>query len=136
MSFFEQQSNPVGQSAEAKPARSESPVVLTLKGSKASDSWLVLRGETIHEVVELVKQADLQEMQLAIQHVQPALSAGNAQAGGGSNFRGGNAPQQGAPDPIQPPEGYVYKEGTTKQGRAYRAFMPIDRNSGLNPIWL
>lgn len=114
----------------------EGKIVVTLKGGKGYEApWIVIHANDVQEANDHLNDENLAEL---IKQTKKVAEFFN----GGANTQAANAPKgqpqasTQAPNGQQPPEGYVFKSGVGKNGRAWKAFMPADRNSGLEPIWL
>lgn len=114
----------------------EGKIVVTLKGGKGYEApWIVIHANDVADANEQLNDEGLADL---IKQTKKVAEFFN----GGANTQAANAPagqpqaSTQAPNGQQPPEGYVFKSGVGKNGRAWKAFMPADRNSGLQPIWL
>lgn len=114
----------------------EGKIVVTLKGGKGYEApWIVIHANDVAEANAQLNDEGLADL---IKQTKKVAEFFN----GGANTQAANAPagqpqaSTQAPNGQQPPEGYVFKSGVGKNGRAWKAFMPADRNSGLQPIWL
>ena len=114
----------------------EGKVVVTLKGGKGYEApWIVIHADDVEDALEQVNNKQLGELIDQTQKVAEYFNGGaNTQAANGPKGQPQAATQ--APNGQTPPEGYEFKSGVGKNGRAWKAFMPIDRNAGLDPIWL
>lgn len=101
--------------------------------------WTVVRTPDAATAIEIMDDPDFKKLmdltgKIAAQ-VQPEKPAAAAPARSGGYGKPAGA--AAAPNGETPPEGYVYKSGISKKtGKPWKAFMPIDRNSGLEAIWL
>lgn len=122
-------------------------IVTTLKGGSGYDApWIVIHSDSPEDALETLNNPAMEDLINRTQEVgkffaklgNPAPARGNNGGGGGGGNRSKGKPAGAtqAPDGQQAPEGYVYKSGVSKAGKPWEAFMPIDRNSGLKPIWL
>lgn len=117
-------------------ADAEGKVVVTLKGGKGYEApWIVIHAENASEALDQLQDPGLADLIKQTKKVSEFFNGGaNTQAASGPAGQPQAATQ--APNGQTPPDGYVFKSGVGKNGRAWKAFMPIDRNSGLQPIWL
>lgn len=119
----------------------EGKLVSTIKAGAGYDApWAVLHTDDHHEALEIMKSEYFDEYLQAL--ADKARTFAGMMPSKAPARSGSAAPQgkpQGASQPnnaATPPEGYVFRSGMGKNGRPWQAFMPIDRNSGLEPIWL
>lgn len=117
----------------------QSKLTLTFKGGAGYDApWVVVHANTPGEAAALVREQDFKELLQLTQEVGGAFGsmAPNkpAQAAPSANAAPAGATQ--APNGETPPPGYMFKSGIGKNGKPWKAFMPIDRNSGLEVKWL
>ena len=114
----------------------EGKIVVTLKGGKGYEApWIVIHANDVNEANEQLNDENLADLIKQTKKVAEFFNSGaNTQANNGPKGQPQAATQ--APGGQQPPEGYVFKSGVGKNGRPWKAFMPADRNSGLDPIWL
>ncbi len=114
----------------------EGKIVVTLKGGKGYEApWIVIHANDVNEANEQLNDENLADLIKQTKKVAEFFNGGaNTQANNGPKGQPQAATQ--APGGQQPPEGYVFKSGVGKNGRPWKAFMPADRNSGLDPIWL
>lgn len=114
----------------------EGKVVVTLKGGKGYEApWIVIRADSIEDAHEQVSNEALAGLMKQTKKVAEFFNGGaNTQAANGPKGQPRAATQ--APGGQQPPEGYEFRSGVSKSGKPWKAFMPIDRKSGLDPIWL
>ena len=122
-------------------SNNEGKIVTTLKAGAGYDApWAVLHTDTHDEALEIMSSDSFKDYLKAAAETASAFAGmmpSKAPARSGSQAPQGKP--QGATQPnnaATPPEGYVFRSGMGKNGRPYQAFMPIDRNSGLEPIWL
>lgn len=112
----------------------QSKIVTTLKGGAGFDApWIVIHSDSVGEALEVLNNENIGDLMDAAQKAAAKFNNGKP-----APSRGGGKPAGAtqAPNGQEPPEGYVFKSGVGKNGRAWKAFMPIDRNSGLEVIWL
>lgn len=119
----------------------QSKIVATLKGGSGYDApWIVVHANDAGDAVETLKDPAMKELLELTQNVgEKFVEMGPtkpARSNGGGNRGGKPAGAAQAPNGQEPPEGYVFKSGMSKAGKPWKAFMPADRNSGLQPIWL
>lgn len=115
-------------------------IVVTLKGGAGYDApWIVVHAQNAEEAVQTLNDEHMTALLEATKTVAGKFNVG----GGGAPKRSAAPRQQGkpqgatqAPNGQTPPEGYEYRTGVSKTGKTWKAFMPTDRNSGLEPIWL
>lgn len=111
---------------------SQAKIVTTLKGGSGYEApWIVIHSDTADEALEVLQDEKLKEL---IDHTKKVASYFNGGSAKKSNGKPAGATQ--APNGQEPPEGYVFKSGVGKTGKVWKAFMPIDRNSGKEVIWL
>ena len=121
----------------------DSKLTVTLKGGSGFDApWIVLHGATVAELNEQLTDEGLKALIEQTQKVgQFFAGLGKSSGGGGRPQASGGQPGQPAgsngPRPTDPPcpEGWTYKEGIGKTGKAWRAFMP-PKGSSESPQWL
>lgn len=115
----------------------QSKITLTFKGSAGYDApWTVVHANNPAEAKAILLDEDFKELLELVQKIggafvnmspnKPAAPAANGQPAGAAQAPGGETP----------PPGYVFKSGMGKNGKPWKAFMPIDRNSGLEVQWL
>lgn len=115
-------------------AQENQDLSITLKGGSGYDApWIVIRANSVAEAQQHLEDEGLKTLIDQTKKVANYFSGGG-QAKGGP--KGQPQAAQEAPNGQQAPEGYVFKSGVSKEGKAWKAFMPIDRNSNLQPIWL
>lgn len=115
----------------------QSKIVVTLKGGAGFDApWIVVHADDPADATAQLSDESLDKLIEATKAAAAKFHDGKAAParGGASNGKPAGATQ--APNGQTPPEGYVFKTGVGKDGRTWKAFMPIDRNSGLDVIWL
>lgn len=110
-------------------------IVVTLKGGSGYDApWIVVHADDAQDALNTLNDESMKELVGLTQKVGESFAGLKK---GGSVSQGGKpAAATQAPNGQQPPEGYVFKSGIGKTGKPWKAFMPIDRNSGLEVIWL
>lgn len=118
----------------------KSEISTTIKHGAGYDApWTVVRTPDAATAIEIMDDPDFKKLmdltgKIAAQ-VQPEKPAAAAPARSGGYGKPAGA--AAAPNGETPPEGYVFKTGVSKKtGKPWKAFMPIDRNSGLEVIWL
>lgn len=114
-------------------------IVVTLKGGSGFDApWIVVHANDAVEAHNTLKDKSMEELVNLASSVGKAFAAtgspANKRGGGQSNGKPAGAAQ--APNGQEPPEGYEFKSGVSKKGKAWKAFMPLDRDAGLEVIWL
>lgn len=122
-------------------SNNEGKIVTTLKAGSGYDApWAVLHTDTHDEALEIMSSETFKDYLKAAAETASAFAGMMPQKTSG---RGGAVSAQGKPqgatqpsNGATPPEGYVFRSGMGKNNRPWQAFMPIDRNSGLEPIWL
>lgn len=121
----------------------DSKLTVTLKGGSGFDApWIVLHGATVAELNDQLTDEGLKAL------IEQTQKVGQFFAGLGKSSGGGGRPQasggqtgqpagSNGPRPTDPPcpEGWTYKEGIGKTGKAWRAFMP-PKGSSESPQWL
>lgn len=117
---------------------SQSKIVTTLKGGSGYDApWVVVHSDTPAEALDTLSDPALKELLDKAKEVGAHFSGGSK---GNARPKQAGQPQGAVNAPAgspNPPEGYVFKSGISKKnGKPWKAFMPIDRNSGLETIWL
>lgn len=138
----QENTTPTIQTSKEKPLTTatvsdQSKITLTFKGGSGFDApWTVVHANNPTEAKEIILDEDFKELLKLVQQVggafvgmapdKPAAPAGNGQPAGANQAPGGETP----------PPGYVFKSGMGKNGKPWKAFMPIDRNSGLEVQWL
>lgn len=116
-------------------AQENQDLSITLKGGSGYDApWIVIRANSVAEAQQHLEDEGLKTLIDQTKKVANYFSGGG-QAKGGP--KGQPQAAQEAPNGQQAPAGYVFKTGKSKDtNKVWKAFMPIDRNSGLQPIWL
>lgn len=115
----------------------QNKITVTLKGGAGYDApWVVVHAANATDALETLNDEDLKTVLERAKKIGAFFAGGSAGAQApASNGQPAGAAQ--APGGQTPPEGYVFKSGVSKKnGRPWQAFMPIDRNSGLETIWL
>ena len=114
----------------------EGKVVVTLKGGKGYEApWIVIHADSIEDANIQVNNSNLADLIEQTKKVSNFFNGGaSTQATNGPKGQPQGATQ--APGGATPPEGYVFRSGVGKNGRPWQAFMPEDRNSNLEVIWL
>lgn len=115
----------------------QNKIIVTLKGGAGYDApWVVVHAANATDALETLNDEDLKTVLERAKKIGAFFAGGSAVAQApASNGQPAGAAQ--APGGQTPPEGYVFKSGVSKKnGRPWQAFMPIDRNSGLETIWL
>lgn len=119
---------------ENTPNNNNNKIVVTLKGGSGYDApWVVVHADTPDEAMSILHPEEIKPL------LEAAQEAGKFFASKGSPAKSGGgkpAAASQAPGGQEAPEGYVFKSGMGKTGKPWKAYMPIDRNSGLDPIWL
>ena len=115
----------------------ESKIVVTLKGGAGfNDPWIVVHAADAQDALATLSDESMKELVELTTKVGKKFSESGAPARSAAPAGGKPAGATQAPNGQEPPEGYVFKSGMGKNGKPWKAFMPIDRNSGLDPIWL
>lgn len=114
----------------------QSKLTLTFKGGAGYDApWVVVHANNPSEANAIVLDEEFKTLLETVQRVGGAFGGMKPAAPAGqSNGQPAGASQ--APNGETPPPGYVFKSGMGKNGKPWKAFMPIDRNSGLEVQWL
>lgn len=117
---------------------SQDKVVVTLKGGSGYDApWIVIHADTVEQATDILNDEAAKELIDQTKKVAGYFSAGSGkQSSGGKQYKGKPAGAAQAPNGQTPPEGYVFKSGISQKGKPWKAFMPIEKNSGLEVIWL
>lgn len=115
----------------------QNKITVTLKGGAGYDApWVVVHAANATDALETLNDEDLKTVLERAKKIGSFFAGGSAGAQAPAN-NGQPAGASQAPGGQTPPEGYVFKSGVSKKnGRPWQAFMPIDRNSGLETIWL
>lgn len=114
----------------------QNKITVTLKGGAGYDApWVVVHAANATDALETLNDEDLKTVLERAKKIGAFFAGGAPAQAPASNGQPAGAAQ--APGGQTPPEGYVFKSGVSKKnGRPWQAFMPIDRNSGLETIWL
>lgn len=115
----------------------QNKITVTLKGGAGYDApWVVVHAANAADALETLNDEDLKTVLERAKKIGAFFAGGSA----GTKAPASNGQPAGAaqaPGGQTPPEGYVFKSGISKKnGRPWQAFMPIDRNAGLETIWL
>lgn len=99
----------------------------TLKGGAGFDApWIVIHGDTVEEVTEILMDENLKTLLDQTQKVGQYF-AGQGKSSGPAPSRSGQ-PQASAAPPAGAPEApgsdWVYKSGVSKAGKPWKAWMP------------
>lgn len=125
--------NPFNDTLESReqPAPVEK-VVVTLKGGSGYDApWIVIHATDTADALKQLEDEQLKTL------VEKTAEVGKYFAATGRPPAPAKTSTQHTGGGINPPAGYEYKTGVSKKtGRPWRAYMPIDRNAGLETIWL
>lgn len=135
----QQTPNPTTTKKETKVStptpETQSKIVTTLKGGAGFDApWIVVHSDSVDEALGVLNDENLGELMDAAQKAAAKFNNGKPAPARGNGGKPAGAAK--APNGQEPPEGYVFKSGMGKNGKPWKAFMPIDRNSGLEVIWL
>ena len=109
-------------------------IVTTLKGGSGFDApWIVVHADNAEEAVAILRGGAIEELLKATKEVSDKFNGGQAPAPRTQGMPAG----ADAPRPSDPPmpEGWTYKAGVNKNGKAYRAYFP-PRGSQESPQWL
>lgn len=110
-------------------------IVVTLKGGSGYDApWIVVHADDAQDALNTLNDESMKDLVSLTQKVGESFAG--LKKGGAVSQGGKPAAAAQAPNGQEPPEGYVFKSGIGKTGKPWKAFMPIDRNSGLEVIWL
>lgn len=139
----QQESTPTIQTSKEKPLTTtvtdQSKLTLTFKGGAGYDApWVVVHANNPSEANEIILDTEFKNLLENVQKVggkfgEMAPTKASAPA---NQSNGQPAGANQAPNGETPPPGYVFKSGMGKNGKPWKAFMPIDRNSGLEVKWL
>lgn len=141
----QQETTPTTETSKEKPlttlapATDQSKLTLTFKGGAGYDApWVVVHANNPAEANEIILDEDFKSLLENVQRVGGAFGemAPNKPAAPAKKSNGQPAGAAQAPNGETPPPGYMFKSGIGKNGKPWKAFMPIDRNSGLEVIWL
>lgn len=117
----------------------QSKLTLTFKGSAGYDApWVVVHANNPTEANAIILDMEFKSLLENVQKVGGSFGgmAPNKAAAPAGQSNGQPAGASQAPNGETPPPGYVFKSGMGKNGKPWKAFMPIDRNSGLEVQWL
>ena len=114
-------------------------IVTTLKGGSGFDApWIVIHADDTAEAVAVLRGDSIEELLKATKEVSDKFNGGQAPAQPRQAPRTQGMPAgANEPRPSDPPmpEGWTYKTGVNKNGKAYRAYFP-PRGSQESPQWL
>ena len=114
-------------------------IVTTLKGGSGFDApWIVIHADDVAEAVAVLRGDNIEELLKATKEVSDKFNGGQAPAQQRQAPRTQGMPAgANEPRPSDPPmpEGWTYKSGVNKNGKAYRAYFP-PRGSQESPQWL
>lgn len=114
-------------------------IVTTLKGGSGFDApWIVIHADDAAEAVAVLRGDSIEELLKATKEVSDKFNGGQAPAQRQAAPRTQGMPAgANEPRPSDPPmpEGWTYKTGVNKNGKAYRAYFP-PRGSQESPQWL
>ena len=114
-------------------------IVTTLKGGSGFDApWIVIHADDAAEAVAVLRGDNIEELLKATKEVSDKFNGGQAPAQRQAAPRTQGMPAgANEPRPSDPPmpEGWTYKSGVNKNGKAYRAYFP-PRGSQESPQWL
>lgn len=114
-------------------------IVTTLKGGSGFDApWIVIHADDTAEAVAVLRGDSIEELLKATKEVSDKFNGGQAPAQRQAAPRTQGMPAgANEPRPSDPPmpEGWTYKTGVNKNGKAYRAYFP-PRGSQESPQWL
>ena len=114
-------------------------IVTTLKGGSGFDApWIVIHADDTAEAVAVLRGDSIEELLKATKEVSDKFNGGQAPAQQRQAPRTQGMPAgANEPRPSDPPmpEGWTYKTGVNKNGKAYRAYFP-PRGSQESPQWL
>lgn len=114
-------------------------IVITLKAGSGYDApWIVVHASDVNEAGTILSDENFDALMAKTAERAQGFAGNMPQkpARGGAVPQGKPAGANTPPNGATPPEGYEYRSGVGKTGRPWQAFMPIDRNAGLDPIWL
>lgn len=133
---------PTVTTQKEKPVTQENTnakIVTTLKGGSGFDApWIVVHADNTEEAVAILRGGATEELLKATKEVSDKFNGGQAPAQQRQAPRTQGMPAGAdAPRPSDPPmpEGWTYKTGVNKNGKAYRAYFP-PRGSQESPQWL
>lgn len=114
-------------------------IVTTLKGGSGFDApWIVIHADDTAEAVAVLRGDSIEELLKATKEVSDKFNGGQAPTQQRQAPRTQGMPAgANEPRPSDPPmpEGWTYKTGVNKNGKAYRAYFP-PRGSQESPQWL
>lgn len=115
-------------------------IVTTLKGGSGFDApWIVIHADDVDEAVAVLCGDNIEELLKATKVVSDKFNGGQkpAQQRQAAPRTQGMPAGANEPRPSDPPmpEGWTYKTGINKLGKAYRAYFP-PRGSNESPQWL
>lgn len=117
--------------------QTQAKIVATLKGGSGYDApWIVVHADTPEEAAAALKDPAMKELLELTQNVGSKFVGMAPAKAAPAQSTAAPAAATAAPGGQTPPEGYVFKSGMGKGGKMWKAFMPIDRNSGLPVQWL
>lgn len=117
--------------------QTQAKIVATLKGGSGYDApWIVVHADTPEEAAAALKDPAMKELLELTQNVGSKFVEMAPAKAAPAQSTAAPAAATAAPGGQTPPEGYVFKSGMGKNGKMWKAFMPIDRNSGLPVQWL
>lgn len=117
--------------------QTQAKIVATLKGGSGYDApWIVVHADTPEEAATALKDPAMKELLELTQNVGSKFVGMAPAKAAPAQSTAAPAAATAAPGGQTPPEGYVFKSGMGKNGKMWKAFMPIDRNSGLPVQWL
>lgn len=117
--------------------QTQAKIVATLKGGSGYDApWIVVHADTPEEAAAALKDPAMKELLELTQNVGSKFVGMAPAKAAPAQSTAAPAAATAAPGGQTPPEGYVFKSGMGKNGKMWKAFMPIDRNSGLPVQWL
>lgn len=117
----------------------QSKLTLTFKGGAGYDApWVVVHANNPSEANAIILDLEFKNLLENVQKVGGSFGgmAPNKSAAPAGQNNGQPAGANQAPNGETPPPGYTFKSGIGKNGKPWKAFMPIERNSGLEVIWL
>lgn len=140
----QQESTPTTETSKEKPLTTttvtdQSKLTLTFKGGAGYDApWVVVHANNPSEANAIILDLEFKELLETVQKIGGSFGemAPNKPAAPANRSNGQPAGATQAPNGETPPPGYVFKSGMGKNNKPWKAFMPIDRNSDLEVIWL
>lgn len=119
------------------PSSADSKVVVTMKGGAGFEQpWIVVHADDAADARATIEGPEMEALIEAVRGTATKFSGSAPAAAPAKTSNGQPTASQQAPNGQTPPPGYMFKSGMGKNGKPWSAFMPIDRNSGLDPIWL